>query len=123
MIAAAQVEIQKTRALLGQMPEQANRLIHFLNTKTSEELCITDRTGAILEIKRVLTKRTQMKNLERRCHDKQVEINSFTEKFAVLHNKGLPSPLTDNDQLMRHIDYVHTLNTYVADQVNASSST
>lgn len=64
------MEIQKKRSLLGQMPEQANRLIHFLNTKTSEELAaleITDRTGTILEIKRVLTKRNLMQNLERRC--------------------------------------------------------
>ena len=47
LIAVAQVEIQKARTLLGHMPEQANRLIHFLNTKTSEELAaldIRDRT-------------------------------------------------------------------------------
>ena len=51
LIRAAQVEIQKTRALLEQMPEQVNRLIHFLNTKTSEELealKIRDRIGTIL---------------------------------------------------------------------------
>ena len=66
LIRVAQIEIQKTRALLGQMPEQANRLIHFLNTKTSEELEaleIRDRTGTILDIKRVLTMRTLMQNL------------------------------------------------------------
>lgn len=73
--------------MLGQMPEQANRLIRFLNTKTNEKLEaleIIDRTGTILEIKRVLTKRTLMQNLERICQDMQVEINSFTEKFTVL---------------------------------------
>jgi len=32
LIKVAQVEVQKTRALLGQMPEQDNRLIHFFNT-------------------------------------------------------------------------------------------
>lgn len=72
LVGAAQVEIQRTRALLGQMHEQANWLIHFLNTKTSkqlEALEITDRTGTILEIKRVLTKGTLMQNLERRCRD------------------------------------------------------
>lgn len=81
LIGAAQVEIQRTRASLGHMPKQANMVIHFLNTKTSEELVvveITDRTSTILEIKRVLTKRTLMQNLERRCQDMQVEINSFT---------------------------------------------
>jgi len=53
----------------------------------------------------------------------QVEINSFTEKFTILHQKGFPSPLESNDRLMKHKDYVHKLNTYAIDQVNASSST
>ena len=36
LIEIAQAEIQKAKALLGNMPEQANRLIHFLNTQTRE---------------------------------------------------------------------------------------
>lgn len=126
MIRVAQLEIQKTRALLSQILEQTNMLIHFLNTKTSEELEaleIRDRTGTILDIKRVLTMRTLMQNLERRCQDMQVEIDFFTEKLTVLHKKGLPSPLGSNDRLMRHVDYTHKLNKYAADQVNTSSST
>jgi len=126
LIRVAQVEIQKTRALLGQMPEQANRLIHFLNTKTSEELealDIRDRTDTILDIKRVLTIRTLMQNLDRRCQDMQIEIDSFADKFIVLQQKGLPSPLGDNNRLMNHKDYVHKLNTYAINQANASSST
>jgi len=66
------MEIQKTRALLGKMSEQVNQLIHFLNTKTSEELEaleIKDKIGTILDIKRVLTIRTLLQNLERRCQD------------------------------------------------------
>ena len=69
MIAVAQVEIQRARNLLGHMLEQANRLIQFLNTKTSEELAELDiryRTATILTIKRVLTMRTLMQNLERK---------------------------------------------------------
>jgi len=92
LIRVAQVEIKKTRALFGQMPKQPNRLIHFLNTKTSEELealDIRDRTGTILDIKRVLTMRNLMQNLDRRCQDMQVEIDSFIEKFTLLHQKGL----------------------------------
>lgn len=87
MITAAQVEIQKARNLLGHMPEQANRLIHFLNTKTSEKLLaldIRDRTGTILTIKIVLTMKTLMQNLERKCQDMQVEINAFRERFTTL---------------------------------------
>jgi len=59
----------------------------FLNNKNKEqleELGISDRIDTILEIKRVLTKRTLMQNPERRCQDMQVEINSFMEKFTVL---------------------------------------
>jgi len=88
LIKVAQVEIQKTKALLGQMPEQASRLIHFLNTKTSEELealDIRDRTTTILDIKRVLTMRNLMQNLDKRCQDMQAEIHSFTDKFTFLH--------------------------------------
>lgn len=47
LVKAAQGEIQKTKAQLGQMPDEANRLIHFLNTRNSEpleELGITDST-------------------------------------------------------------------------------
>lgn len=120
------MEIQKTRALLGQMPKQENRLIHFLNTKTNEDLealRITNRIGTILEIKRVLTKRTLMQNLERRCQDMQVEINSFIERFTILHKKGLPSPLGSNDRLMKHINYTHKLNKYATDQIISSAST
>jgi len=54
------------------MPEEANKIIHFLNTRNKEqleELAINDRTKTILETKRVLTKKTLMQNLERRCHD------------------------------------------------------
>jgi len=126
LIAVAQVEIQKTRALLGHMPKQANRLIHFLNSKTSEELAaldIRDRTSTIMHIKKVLTMRTLMQNLERRCQDMQVEIDSFIERFTILHEKGLPSPLGSNECLMRHVEYTQKLNKYVANQVNASSST
>ena len=34
----AQEEIQKTKAQLGQIPDEANQLIHFLNTRNKEQL-------------------------------------------------------------------------------------
>ena len=52
------------------MPTQANEIIKFLNSKTREELeemeelKIEDRTKTILEVKRVLTKRGLMLQLE-----------------------------------------------------------
>lgn len=125
MVKANQEEIQRTIVVLGRMPEEANRLIIFLNSKNKyqlEELGIKDRTGTILEVKRILTKITLMQNLERSCHDMQVEINAFMEKFSILQRKGLPSPLVINEKLMRHIDYVDKLNQYVVNQASSSTS-
>ena len=125
MVKATQEEIQRTRAELGKMPEKATRLINFLNNKNKyqlEELGIEDRIGTILEVKRVLTKRSLMQNLERRCHDMQEEITSFMEKFGILQSKGLPSPLVINDKLMRHIDYVDKLNQYAGNQASLLTS-
>lgn len=67
--------------------------------------------------------RNLMQNLERKCQDMQVEINAFTDRFTVLQEKGFPSLLTNNHRLMKHADYAHRLNSYVADQINTSSST
>jgi len=126
LIAAAQAEIQRARNLLGHMPEHANRLIQFLNTKTNEELValeIRDMTAMILTIKRVLTMRTLMQNLERKSEDMQVEIDSFIERFAVLHERGLPSLVGNNEHLLRQDEYQLRLNKHVSDQLNVSSST
>ena len=49
------------------MPTQANEIIRFLNSNTREELeelKINDRMETILEVKRVLTKRSIMLQLE-----------------------------------------------------------
>ena len=64
------MEIQRARESLGNMLEQANRLIYFLNTHTRElleTLEIRDRTGTILTVKKVLTMRNFIQNLERKC--------------------------------------------------------
>ena len=72
LVKAALDEVENTRAELRNRPEETNQIIQFLNTQTKqqlEEVGIQDRTATILEIKRVLTKRTLMQNLERRCFD------------------------------------------------------
>jgi hypothetical protein len=59
--------IEKIIVELGDMPTQVNEIIKFLNSKTREELeelKIEDRTETILEVKRVLTKRGLMLQLE-----------------------------------------------------------
>lgn len=126
LIEMGQVEIQKARALLGNMPEQANRLINFLNTQNKEELAaldIRDSISTILTVKKVLTMRNFIQNLERKCQEIQIEINAFTEKFTVLQEKGLPSLLTSDHRLLTHTQYAHRVNTYVSNQITASSST
>jgi len=55
---------------LGNMLEDANRLIHFVNSKKKYELHemdIEDITETILEIRKVLSKRNLMLNLEEKC--------------------------------------------------------
>lgn len=42
LIEIARVEMQRVRASLGNMPEQVNRLIQFLNTQTREQLAALD---------------------------------------------------------------------------------
>jgi len=37
-VKASQGQIQKRKALLGQMPDQANRFIHLLNNRNKEQL-------------------------------------------------------------------------------------
>jgi len=60
LISMAQFETQTARASLGNMPEQANRMIQFLNTHTKEQLAALDirnRTNTILIVKKMLTLR------------------------------------------------------------------
>lgn len=62
--------IQKTKEELGDKPKEANQLIDFLNSRNRYQLDaleIEDRKATILEIKKVLTKKNLMLNLEKRC--------------------------------------------------------
>ena len=118
-------EVLRAREELGNRPEEANELIHFLNIHNKhqlEELGIQDRTRTILEIKRVFTKRTLMQNLERRCSDMQEEITAFLKRCDILLNKGLPSPLVSEDKLMDLEIYVEKLDKYANNQASASTS-
>ena len=67
LIKIAMEAIQKVKEELGDKPEDANRLIHFLNSKNRYELHeinIEDRTEIILDIRKVLSKTNLMLNLE-----------------------------------------------------------
>jgi len=109
---------------LGDMLEEATRIIIFLNSKNKYELLeleIADRTGTILEVKRVLTKINLMLNLEDKCQTMQLAIDRFMVKFEVLRKKGLPNPLVINDKLMPQEDYNRRIREVARDQVNTSS--
>jgi hypothetical protein len=69
--------IDRIRRDLGEMPSTANKFIKFLNSKTKEELedlKFEDRTKTILEVKRVLTKRGLMLQLEEKDQNMDIVV-------------------------------------------------
>ena len=125
MVKIAQEEINRTRNELRGRLEQANQLIQFLNTRTKQQLAvlgIEDRTGTVLEIKRVFIKRTFMQNLERKCTDILVDINVFREKFQALLDSGLLSPMLSEDQIMDLETYVKKINAHAQNTAACSPS-
>jgi hypothetical protein len=100
--------VEKIRSELGDMPTQANDIIRFLNSKTREELeelKIEDRTETILEVKRVLTKRSLMLQLEEKIQVMDQGVQRFFHKIDTLQRKGLPGMKVINDKLMTLPDY------------------
>ena len=79
--------VEKIRSELGDMPTQANDIIRFLNSKTREELeelKIEDRIETILEVKRVLTKRGLMLQLEEKIQIMDQGVQRFFLKIDTL---------------------------------------
>jgi hypothetical protein len=79
--------IKKIRAELGEMPTEATEIIKFLNSKTREELedlKIEDRIETILEVKRVLTKRGLMPQLEEKVQTMDIGVQIFFSKIEAL---------------------------------------
>jgi hypothetical protein len=100
--------IDKIKGELGEMPIEANEIIRFHNSKTREELKdmnIEDRMETILEVKRVLTKRGLMLQLEEKVQNMDIGVQRFFSKIDVLQKKGLPGLLVLNDKLMTLPDY------------------
>jgi hypothetical protein len=100
--------VEKIRTELGDLPVQANEIIRFLNSKTREELeelKIEDRTKTILEVKRVLTKRGLMLQLEEKIQVMDQGVQRFFHKIDALQRKGLPGMKVINDKLMTLPDY------------------
>jgi hypothetical protein len=100
--------IDRIKGELGEMPTEENEIIKFLNSKTKDELeslKIEDRTETILEVKKVLTKRGLMLQLEERSQNMDIGVQRFFSKIDALQKKGLPSLLVLNDKLMTLSDY------------------
>ena len=70
-----------------------------------EELKIEDRTETILEVKRVLTKRRLMLQLEEKVQAMDLGVHRFFSKIEALQKKGLPGLKVINDKLMTLPDY------------------
>lgn len=88
--------IQKVKEDLGEKPDEAFKIIKFLNSKNKyelEKLGIVDRTKTILEVKKVISKINLMVQLEEKCQNMKLAVNRFFDKFEVLRQKGLPNIL------------------------------
>lgn len=87
LIGLAQFESQRAKVALGNMPEQANKMINFLNHHTKEELIalqIMNRPETILTAKKVLTLRGFVQTLEAICREMQRDVDHFEIKLAAL---------------------------------------
>ena len=95
--------IEKIRVELGDRPTQENEIIKFLNSKNREELeevKIEDRIETILEVKRVLTKRGLILQLEEKFQAIDLGVERFFSNIEALQKKGLPGLKVINDKLM-----------------------
>ena len=67
---------------LGEMPTEATNIIKFLNWNSRyelEEVGASDITTTILEVKKFLTKRNLIDQLEERCETLELQVNKFTK--------------------------------------------
>lgn len=91
------------------MPSTANRIIKFLNSRNRyelKELEVAARIEAILQVKKVLTKKNLNVQLEEKCQNLELKVNRFFNKIEPLTQKGLPSMFVVNGKLMAREDYV-----------------
>jgi hypothetical protein len=89
-----------------------------LNSKTKEELEaleIEDRTKTILEVKKVLTKKGLMLQLEEKAQTMDIGVQRFFSKVDSLHKKGLLGLLVINDKLITLSDYKQNILTVEKD--------
>lgn len=112
LLEKAQEAIETISKEIEDMLEVATQVIKFLNSKDSyqlEELGINDRTTTILEVKKIITKKNLIPQLEEKCNNVNVIVQIFFSMLEPLTSKGLPSILVINNKLMPIEDYVRKL--------------
>lgn len=125
LMGQAQAEIQKAKTVLGNRAEQENRMIDFLNRHEREELAaigIPNRTEAVLTVKKVLTLRNYVQDVERKCYEITADEEEFKVKLAVLQAKGLPSLLSGVGKLISPDQFANRMATTIENQIIASGS-
>ena len=70
------------------------------NRTELEELKIQDRTETILQIKKVLTKKTLMNNLKEKFDAMNISITKFLAKYTMLRQAGILDIHVFNEKLM-----------------------
>ena len=99
----------KAREKLGEIPIEASNIIRFWHSKSKyelEEVGINDRTTTILEVKKFLTNRILIDQLEERCETLELQVKRFTNRIEALIQKGLPNIYVIIDKLIAQEDYV-----------------
>lgn len=112
LLEKAQEAIETISNQLEDKLEIATDIIKFLNSKDSyefQELGIDDRTTAILEVKKFITNKNLILQLEEKCSNVNVIVQHFFSRLEPLTNKGFPSIFVINDNLMPIEDYVRKL--------------
>ena len=125
LLGQARVEIDRAKAVLGNRPDQANRMVDYLNRHEEEELAamgIPNRTEAVLLAKKVLTLRSYVQAVERKCFEMTKDVEEFRAKLVELQARGLPSLLSSQGKLVSLEQFANIMVTYMENQITASGS-
>lgn len=99
---------------LDTKPSYFLALITLLNSKSGEELeelDIEDRTFTILEVRKVVSKKNLILQMETKCNNLENTTQRFHRIFNQLHQKGLPRLQGIGDKMVKREDYQHKLYT------------
>ena len=79
--------IATIKAQIGYKPATTKNIIKFMNSKNMyelDDLGIDDRTETILEVKKVLTKKSLILQLEEKCHSLETTVQRFFSRIEPL---------------------------------------